>query len=190
MRRSRRTRVRQPVARALYRFGERVLRESERCEKLWRDWKRCGERVLPPANHRWKLCVLFDNTNKEGTKFRKSNYRKIAAVKGHCVSRFENSFADDDVTVDTSAFIQSGCVLGRNTKIGAKCVLRDAIIGQNCSIGSNVTITNCVLFDGCIVENDAKLTHALVGCNAKIGEKAIIHAGSVVGWEVVIGKKL
>jgi len=133
-------------------------------------------------------CVLFDNTNKEGTKFRKSNYRKIAAGKGHCVSRFENSFADDDVTVDTSAFIQSGCVLGRNTKIGAKCVLRDAIIGQNCSIGSNVTITNCVLFDGCIVENDAKLTHALVGCNAKIGEKAIIHAGSVVGTEVVIGK--
>ena len=190
MRRSRRTRVRQPVARALYRFGERVLRESERCEKLWRDWKRCGERVLPPRKPSMETVCSSTTPNKEGTKFRKSNYRKIAAAKGHCVSRFENSFADDDVTVDTSAFIQSGCVLGRNTKIGAKCVLRDAIIGQNCSIGSNVTITNCVLFDGCIVENDAKLTHALVGCNAKIGEKAIIHAGSVVGTSSSHRKKL
>ena len=40
------------------------------------------------------------------------------------------------------------------------------------------------------VENDAKITHALVGYNAKIGEKAIIHAGSVVGTDVIIGKTL
>jgi len=134
-------------------------------------------------------CVLFDNTNKrEDAKFRKSNYRKIVAGKSGGISGFENSFADDDVAVDASASIQSGCVLGRNTKVGANCVLRDAILGQNCSIGSNVTIINCVLFDGCVVENDAKLSHALVGYGAKIGEKTIIHAGSVVGTEVIIGK--
>ena len=131
-------------------------------------------------------CVFFDYTNTEETKFRKMNYRKISATDLR--TRFENSFADDDVTIDTSASIQSGCVFGRNTKIGAKCVLRDAIIGQNCSLGSNVTIINCVLFDGCVVENDAKITHALVGYNAKIGEKATVHAGSVVGTDVIIGK--
>jgi len=143
-------------------------------------------------------CVFFDNTNRTTTSqqssstassapaaasFRKSNYKKIPG-KG----RFENSFADDNVTIASTARVESSCVFGQNTKVGANSRLCDAIVGQNCVIGENVSLINCVLFDGCVVEKNAKLSNALCGFNCIIRENAVIHSGCVIGSGCIIGK--
>jgi UDP-3-O-[3-hydroxymyristoyl] glucosamine N-acyltransferase len=77
-----------------------------------------------------------------------------------------------------TAFIGEGVSIGENVSIG-----EHAVIGDRCTIGSNTVIgPNTVLFHDVAVGDDTVL-YPCVTCydGTKIGQRVVIHSGSVVG---------
>ncbi len=76
----------------------------------------------------------------------------------------------EDITIDVNVILAGKVVIGDNVKIGANCVITDAVIGAGTEI-----LPNCVLED------------CRIGANTNIGPFARIRPGTVLANEAKIG---
>jgi UDP-3-O-[3-hydroxymyristoyl] glucosamine N-acyltransferase len=85
-----------------------------------------------------------------------------------------------DAGVHASAVVHDSAVLGRNVIIAANTVVEaNAEIGDDCVIGANSVIgSNCV-----IGPSSSLNVNVVLYPNVRIGKRAIIHAGAVIGCD-------
>jgi mannose-1-phosphate guanylyltransferase/phosphomannomutase len=67
-------------------------------------------------------------------------------------------------------------------------ILLNSTVGKNCRIGKNAYLRECILWDGVEIGNGAKLERTLLGRKAKVGDRASIEEGVVVGDSALIEK--
>ena len=114
---------------------------------------------------------------------------KLQTFKNKSISS-ENKF--NEVFIDQGCFIGENVKIGKKTIIEANCVIENNVsIGERSRIGSNVTIQNgCRIGDNCIILPGAVIGSEGFG-NARTIEKkwyTIAHLGSVeIGDNVSIG---
>lgn len=82
------------------------------------------------------------------------------------------------------------CVLGENTIVGEKCLIKKGSIGSNCKIGDKVKLIDCVIMDNVEIESNTSLNECIVGSNSKIGPKCDLKS-CIIGYKQVVpgGKK-
>ncbi|MGE5399765.1 MAG: UDP-3-O-(3-hydroxymyristoyl)glucosamine N-acyltransferase [Ignavibacteriales bacterium] len=81
-------------------------------------------------------------------------------------------------SIDPSAQIAPGAVIGNNTAIG-----KNVVISEGCRIGDNVTIYhNSVLMENVEVgSNSLIFPNVTIRENCSLGQRVIIHSGTVIG---------
>jgi UDP-N-acetylglucosamine acyltransferase len=102
-------------------------------------------------------------------------------------------------TIDPTARIEDGAVVGEGTSIGPYCVIgRDVVIGANCKLVAHVHITaQTTIGDGCTIYPfvslgtppqhlgyRGELTKLLIGQGCTIREQVTMNAGTVAGGRI------
>ena len=87
----------------------------------------------------------------------------------------------DNPNLVAPLFIGEGVSIDPQAKIGPNVVL-----GDRCRIGANARLTDSVLWDNVTVEEGARMDETIVASGARIGARASIGRGSVLGHDVVI----
>ena len=67
---------------------------------------------------------------------------------------------------------RSDTLIGANSSIATRCVIKNSVIGANVSIGSRTRITGSVIMDGATVGDGVELNGTVIGKKCKIGHKA------------------
>lgn len=58
---------------------------------------------------------------------------------------------------------RADCLVGDNSSVGEKSVIKEAVIGANCTIGMSVRVLKCVIMDGAILEDGVDLQGCILG---------------------------
>lgn len=66
---------------------------------------------------------------------------------------------------------KSDTLIGANTSIATRCVIKNSVIGANVSIGSRTRITGSVIMDGTTIGEGVELNGTVIGKKAKLGDK-------------------
>lgn len=80
------------------------------------------------------------------------------------------------------------CVVGENTTIGEKTLIKNGSIGNNCKIGDKVKLINCILMDNVEIAANTNLTECIVGQTSRIGSKCDLKQ-CIIGHSVPNGTK-
>ena len=75
----------------------------------------------------------------------------------------------DGASVDRTARVFGGTVVGRDVRIG-----------------KGARVEGSMLFDGAVVEDEARLVHAVIGYGARVERGAVVHE-TVIGDRAVVG---
>jgi len=125
--------------------------------------------------HRWTYPMVLDNNFMGDTSFK---YLRSFVYK------------EKNVKLHLSSHIGEETVIGEGTVIGANTSIADTCIGRNCIIGSNVTIKGAFLWDGVTVEDDCFIENSLLCNGAHLLQGATVKGGSVISFQVVIGRNI
>ncbi len=86
-----------------------------------------------------------------------------------------------EVQIDPSAKVSSRCHLGLGCRIGAGAVIDDfSSIGAGCVIGDGAKIEGSVLLENVVVGAGAMLVGAILDKDSRLGDGAVLGAGSIV----------
>jgi translation initiation factor eIF-2B subunit epsilon len=99
-----------------------------------------------------------------------------------------NNYYESKISLGRTCVIQEDTVIGKGTVIGEKSVVKSTIIGRNVKIGANVKIENSFIWDSVTIEDGAQLDNCIVCSGAKIEANAVLKRGSVISFNVIIGK--
>lgn len=123
--------------------------------------------------HRWTYPVVPDNFPLDGSRF---NYMR------------HNVYKEGDIELGRGCCIEKNVVIGKGSKIGDNSVIKNSIIGQNCIIGANVHIVGSYLWNNVNIGDGCILDTCLLADNVILKENVKILPGSVLSYNVVIGK--
>lgn len=84
-----------------------------------------------------------------------------------------------------SLHLVKDCLIGENTTLGNKCIVKKGSIGNNCKIGDKVKLFDCVIMDNVEIESNTSLSECIVGLNSKIGSKCDLKL-CIVGYRQVV----
>lgn len=99
----------------------------------------------------------------------------------------------EDITIDVNVILAGKVVIGDNVKIGANCVITDAVIGEGTEILPNCVLEDCTIGDntnigpfarirpGTVLANDAKIGNFVETKNANIGLGSKVNHLSYIG---------
>lgn len=103
-------------------------------------------------------------------------------IKDHLVHRVNTLSTYLDSNCDAKHILQvydhrgsntiKDSVVGENTTLGNKCLLKKSTIGANCKIGDKAKLIECVVMDNVEIEANASLTQCILSNNTKIGTKS------------------
>jgi mannose-1-phosphate guanylyltransferase len=82
---------------------------------------------------------------------------------------------------ETGSLVYQGCLVS-GAHVGPQTVL-----GRNCSVGTDARIERSVLHDRVLVGADAAVIESVLAERVRVGERARIEPGAVLGAETVIG---
>jgi translation initiation factor eIF-2B subunit gamma len=77
------------------------------------------------------------------------------------------------------------CLVGDDTKVGEKCLLKGGSIGNGCKIGDKVKLFNCVVMDNVEIESNVTISESIISSNSRIGSKCDLKS-CIVGQRQVI----
>jgi mannose-1-phosphate guanylyltransferase len=83
---------------------------------------------------------------------------------------------------ETGSLVYEGCLLS-GAHVGPQ-----AVLGRHCSVGSDSRIERSVLHDRVVVGADAAVVESVLGTGVRVGERARVLSGAVVGAGAVIGE--
>lgn len=96
-----------------------------------------------------------------------------------------NKIAFPDGVAQRTTISKADCLVGENTTVEEKCVLREAVVGANCRIASGARLTRCLVMDGVVVGERCILTGCVIGRRSKIGEQSELKDCEVQDGNVV-----
>lgn len=77
------------------------------------------------------------------------------------------------------------CLIGEDTTIGEKSLLKGGSVGNNCKIGSKVKIFGCVVMDNVEIESNVNLSDCIIGSHSKIGPKCDLKS-CIIGYRQIV----
>eukprot|EP01113_Clastostelium_recurvatum_P005771 TRINITY_DN12588_c0_g1_i4.p1 TRINITY_DN12588_c0_g1~~TRINITY_DN12588_c0_g1_i4.p1 ORF type:complete len:445 (-),score=98.57 TRINITY_DN12588_c0_g1_i4:16-1245(-) len=86
----------------------------------------------------------------------------------------KNNYIHELAVVHVQTQIGPDCIVGSNSKIGARCGVKKSIIGKNCVIGDNVKIANSVIMDNVRLLDGSNITDSIICEGASIAEGCTI----------------
>eukprot|EP01135_Chromosphaera_perkinsii_P004177 Nk52_evm84s270 gene=Nk52_evmTU84s270 len=125
---------------------------------------------------------------------KKTRSKQIICLRANTVSRYMeanrmlvnsmysfNLTAENTYTAGKGAKIQADpndakrkidSVIGKGTRFGDRCTVKNSVIGNHCVIGSNVSITNnSIIMDHVTIEDNCKIVGSIVCPNAYVQSK-------------------
>ena len=112
-------------------------------------------------------------------KYCKTNYIVCKNPEYAYITIANTFFGNDDSenAIHKTAIISSNASIGKNVKIGAYSVIKEAIIGDNCQIESH-----CIIDDNCSLGNDVHLhNYVYLISNTTLKNNIVIHSGTIIG---------
>lgn len=80
------------------------------------------------------------------------------------------------------------CVVGENTSVGEKTLMKNGSVGNNCKIGDKVKLIDCILMDNVEIASNTNLTECIVATSSRIGSKCDLKQ-CIIGFNVPNGTK-
>lgn len=77
------------------------------------------------------------------------------------------------------------CLVGDNSSVGEKSVIKEAVIGANCAIGMGVRLLKCVIMDSAIVEDGVDLQGCILGRRSHVKKDSQLRDCEVQDGNVV-----
>lgn len=66
---------------------------------------------------------------------------------------------------------RNDCLIGANSSIATRCVIKNSVIGANVTIGPRTRITGSVIMDGATIGEGVELNGTVIGKKSKLGDK-------------------
>jgi mannose-1-phosphate guanylyltransferase len=82
---------------------------------------------------------------------------------------------------------ETGSLVYENCLLSGAHVGPQSVLGRNCSVGTDARVERSVLRDRVLVGADAAVTESVLAERVRVGERARIEAGAVVGAGAVLG---
>ncbi|MBS7632384.1 NDP-sugar synthase [Candidatus Bathyarchaeota archaeon] len=83
--------------------------------------------------------------------------------------------------------IREPAAIGKATVIGKRSIIGpNTVLGHNITVGDNVRIQDSVIFDGTEIDDSAQIQNAIIGGHVKVGKRANIPKGCILGDYVKI----
>ncbi|XP_042020766.1 translation initiation factor eIF-2B subunit epsilon-like isoform X2 [Salvia splendens] len=98
------------------------------------------------------------------------------------------TYRASDVGLSRSAKMGPFTVIGSRTTIGKHSEVSNSVIGEDCVIGSNVSIDGCYIWNKVNIEDGCRLKHAIVCDGVTMKSGAVLEAGVVLSFKVIIGQ--
>jgi NDP-sugar pyrophosphorylase family protein len=90
-------------------------------------------------------------------------------------------------TIDPTAHLEGPLVVGEGTQIDAAARVVASVLGPGSRVGRGARVERSVLLAGACVGPEAEAVDAVIGCEARVEERATVAEMSVVGAEAVVG---
>ncbi|XP_057788646.1 uncharacterized protein LOC131005649 isoform X2 [Salvia miltiorrhiza] len=100
----------------------------------------------------------------------------------------QGTYRASDIGLSRSAKMGPFTVIGSGTTIGQHSEVSNSVIGEGCKIGSNVSIDGCYIWNKVNIEDGCRLKHAIVCDGVTMKSGAVLEAGVVLSFKVVIGQ--
>ncbi|CAE5965839.1 unnamed protein product [Arabidopsis arenosa] len=100
----------------------------------------------------------------------------------------QGSYRASDAIRSPSVHVGDSSVIGHATTIGSGAKILNSVIGNGCSIGSNVVIQGSYIWNNVTVEDGCEIRNAVVCDAVKVSAGAILQAGVVLSFKVVVGR--
>ncbi len=130
--------------------------------------------------YRWVYPVVPDNLPSGYERKYRYEYARHATYRE----------ARGETTVDRTAVVGNGCIIGADNTIAAGCRIGETVLGRGCAVGVNVSLVGSHLWDGVVVEDFASVSYAIVGEGAVIKKGAVVGRGCVIGKGCVVGENV
>ena len=99
-----------------------------------------------------------------GEKLDKEEYKEVA----------EHVWIHKTAKVLTSAYIQSPCIIGKNSEVRHCAYIRgSALVGENCVVGNSVELKNVIIFDNVQVPHYNYVGDSILGYHSHMGAGSI-----------------
>ena len=82
--------------------------------------------------------------------------------------------ANPDGVAQRTTITKADCLVGENTTVESKCVIKESVIGANVKICSGARLQKCLIMDGAVVNSSCTLTGCIVGRRAVIGKDSVL----------------
>lgn len=152
-----------------------------------------GSRAIRQVNYEMELKEKLENfnprTSSQSAFFRRANIPKPRdchglVVRDHVAYRVNNigSYLDSNCISKNILNLYGiknrhsikECLIGENTTLGSKCVVKRGSIGNNCKIGDKVKLFDCIIMDKVEIGSNTSLDRCIVGPNCKIGTECVL----------------
>lgn len=77
------------------------------------------------------------------------------------------------------------CLIGDETKVGQKSLVKGGSVGARCKIGEKCKILNCLIMDNVEIDSNVNLSECIIASNSEIGQKSDLKS-SIVGFRQVV----
>lgn len=85
------------------------------------------------------------------------------------VSKRDVAFIGDKTKIHEGANVGARCVVGDDTEVGDKCVVKNSILGPGCKIGQNVRLANAIVMENVVVLDGSQIQNCVLSSRSTVG---------------------
>ncbi|KAL1953290.1 hypothetical protein VTO42DRAFT_3324 [Malbranchea cinnamomea] len=100
----------------------------------------------------------------------------------------EQKIASPELVAQRTTITKNDCLIGVDTVVEEKCLIKETVIGANCKIASGARLTKCVIMDGVEIGERCTLVGCIVGRRTKIGRECDLRECEVQDGNVLASK--
>eukprot|EP01112_Ceratiomyxa_fruticulosa_P007279 TRINITY_DN1883_c0_g1_i1.p1 TRINITY_DN1883_c0_g1~~TRINITY_DN1883_c0_g1_i1.p1 ORF type:complete len:506 (-),score=62.37 TRINITY_DN1883_c0_g1_i1:43-1560(-) len=117
--------------------------------------------------------------------------RNAAAILRPWEKPGKNNYIHESAQIHPMTQIGADCVVGAQSKIGARCGVKKSIIGRHCQIADNVKISNSVIMDRVTIGEGCNITDAIICDDVVLKESCQIKDSQIgVGYYLPAGSNV
>jgi mannose-1-phosphate guanylyltransferase/phosphomannomutase len=95
--------------------------------------------------------------------------------------------AGNNVVIGKNVEVDEQVILGDNATVDDDAVISMSVIGPNTKIGVGTEVIGSVLWNNVAVGAEARLKENVIGSCTRIGDRAVVQVGTIIGDECIIG---
>ena len=93
-------------------------------------------------------------------------------------------YLDGGVKVPRNSILKGHNIIGADSTIAERVLLRNCALGRRCKIGRNVQLINAYIWDNVTVGDNTTISHSIIGNDVAVGADCTIESGSILSYDV------